>query len=73
MLKLTLTLDLKDEPYTIGELSCQFMQRVQKRAATVAVLLGWLPGIRPQVLAWTWTQKAKYNRLNELYQTGRLN
>lgn len=73
MLKLKLILDLKDEPYQLGELSCQYMTRVQKRAATFAVLLGWLPGIRPQVLQWTWSQKQKFDRLDDLYRSGRLN
>lgn len=73
MLKLKLTLDLKDEPYQVGELSCQFMQRVQKRAATLAVLLGWIPGLRPQVLTWVWNQKAKFDTLNRLYQQNRMN
>lgn len=73
MLKLKLILDLKDEPYQLGEISCQYMTRVQKRAATLAVLLGWLPGIRLQVLAWTWSQKTKFDQLDRLYRSRRLN
>lgn len=73
MLKVKLILELKDEPYQLGECSCQYMTRVQKRAATLAVFLGWLPGIRPQVLQWTWNQKTKFDQLDRLYRSGRLN
>lgn len=73
MLKLKLILELKDEPYQLGELSCQYMTRVQKRAADCAIWLGWLPGIRKQVLQWTWSQKTKFDQLDRLYRSGRLN
>lgn len=68
-----LKLLLKDEPYHPGEFSCEYMQRVQKRAATLSIFLGWLPGLRAEVLTWTWNQKQKFDQLDRLYRSGRLN
>lgn len=55
---------LIDEVYRPGELSFQYMQRVQKRAANVAVFFGWLPAVRSgAVWQYTSAQKKRYDRL----------
>lgn len=55
---------LRNIKYRPGELSFQFMQRVQKRAVNVVFFFSWLPAVKAGAV-WRYTseQKKRFDRL----------
>jgi len=72
MLKFIVQIMPRAEAYREGECSSQFMTRVQRQAADFTIWLGWLPGVRDQVFAWTSAQKAYFDRMDALYRASKL-